>query len=50
VQDTIKKDLTFHFAEHMDDVLKIALLDRPATPREAKPAEPAVVSQETARV
>ena len=47
VQDTIKKDLTFHFAEHMDDVLKIALLDRPATPREAKPAEPAAVSQET---
>jgi ATP-dependent Lon protease len=47
VQDTIKKDLTFHFAEHMDDVLKIALLDRPATPREAKPAEPAPVSKET---
>ena len=50
VQDTIKKDLTFHFAEHMDDVLKIALLDRPATPREAKPAEPAVIPSEPARV
>jgi ATP-dependent Lon protease len=50
VQDTIKKDLTFHFAEHMDDVLKIALLDRPATPREAKPAEPAVIPAEAARV
>jgi ATP-dependent Lon protease len=48
VQDTIKKDLTFHFAEHMDDVLKIALLDRPATPREAKPAEPAAIPTEAA--
>jgi ATP-dependent Lon protease len=41
IPDTIKKDLTFHFVEHMDDVLPLALLDRPATPLEAKPAEPA---------
>jgi len=39
IPDTIKKDLTFHFVEHMDDVLPLALLDRPATPSEAKPAE-----------
>jgi len=42
IPDTIKKDLTFHFVEHMDDVLPLALLDRPATPDEAKPAETAV--------
>jgi ATP-dependent Lon protease len=39
IPDTIKNDLTFHFVEHMDDVLPLALLDRPATPDEAKPAE-----------
>jgi ATP-dependent Lon protease len=39
IPDTIKKDLTFHFVEHMDEVLPLALLDRPATPNEAKPAE-----------
>ncbi|HKH48072.1 MAG TPA: endopeptidase La [Thermoanaerobaculia bacterium] len=39
IPETIKKDLTFHFVEHMDDVLPLALLDRPATPSEAKPAE-----------
>ncbi|HYU36174.1 MAG TPA: endopeptidase La [Thermoanaerobaculia bacterium] len=43
IPDTIKKDLTFHFVEHMDDVLPLALLDRPATAEEAKPAETAAV-------
>jgi ATP-dependent Lon protease len=43
IPDTIKKDLTFHFVEHMDEVLQIALIDRPATPSEAKPAEPVVI-------
>ncbi len=46
IPDTIKKDLTFHFVEHMDDVLPLALLDRPATPQEAKPAETAVVAKD----
>ena len=50
IPDTIKKDLTFHFVEHMDEVLQIALIDRPATPSEAKPAEPAVIQPETAHV
>jgi ATP-dependent Lon protease len=27
IPETIKKDLTFHFVDHMDEVLKIALLD-----------------------
>jgi ATP-dependent Lon protease len=43
IPDTIKKDLTFHFVEHMDEVLELALIDRPATPSEAKPAEPVVI-------
>ena len=30
----------FHFVEHMDDVLRVALLDRAATPAEAKPETP----------
>jgi len=40
IPETIKKDLTFHFVEHMDEVLEIALLDRLATPSEAKPDPP----------
>ncbi|HEX7186529.1 MAG TPA: endopeptidase La [Thermoanaerobaculia bacterium] len=43
IPETITKDLQFHFVEHMDEVLKIALLDRPATPSEAKPDPPAPV-------
>ena len=46
IPDTIKKDLTFHFVEHMDDVLPLALLDRPATPEEAKPAEAAPLAKD----
>lgn len=48
IPDTIKKDLTFHFVEHMDDVLPLALLDRPATPEEAKPAEAPVSKKQPA--
>jgi ATP-dependent Lon protease len=48
IPDTIKKDLTFHFVEHMDDVLPLALLDRPATPGEAKPAETAIPAPQPA--
>jgi ATP-dependent Lon protease len=40
IPEAIKKDLTFHFVEHMDEVLEIALLDRLATPSEAKPDPP----------
>ncbi len=40
IPDTIKKDLTFHFVEHMDEVAGIALIDRPATPTEARPETP----------
>src|SRR4029078_1099008 len=40
IPEAIKKDLTFHFVEHMDEVLDIALLDRLATPSEAKPDPP----------
>jgi len=40
IPETITKDLAFHFVEHMDDVLEIALLPRLATPSEAKPDPP----------
>ncbi|MEA2564792.1 MAG: ATP-dependent Lon protease [Acidobacteriota bacterium] len=30
IPDTIKKDLVFHFVEHMDEVLKLALIDETA--------------------
>jgi ATP-dependent Lon protease len=40
IPEALTKGLTFHFAEHMDDVLQVALLDRPATPAEAKPETP----------
>ena len=30
IPDTIKKDLTFHFVEHMDEVLKLALISETA--------------------
>jgi ATP-dependent Lon protease len=40
IPETLTKGLTFHFVEHMDDVLRVALLDRPATPTEAKPETP----------
>jgi ATP-dependent Lon protease len=40
IPEAIKKDLSFHFVEHMDEVLGVALLDRPATPNEAKPDTP----------
>ena len=47
IPDTITKDLTFHFVEHMDEVLAIALLDRLATPTEAKPDTPEAAPVET---
>jgi len=39
IPDTIKKDLVFHFVEHMDEVLKLALIDEtaPAPAPEAVP-------------
>ncbi|HEX3531176.1 MAG TPA: endopeptidase La [Thermoanaerobaculia bacterium] len=40
IPEALTKGLTFHFVEHMDDVLRVALLDRPATPTEAKPETP----------
>jgi ATP-dependent Lon protease len=48
IPDAIKKDLTFHFVEHMDEVLEIALLDRLATPTEAKPDPPPASSPDAA--
>src|SRR6185436_11095754 len=48
IPDTIKKDLAFHFVDHMDEVVPLALLDRPATPDEAKPAETAVSKDQPA--
>jgi ATP-dependent Lon protease len=47
IPDTITKDLTFHYVEHMDEVLAIALLDRLATPSEAKPDTPAAAPVDT---
>ena len=44
VPETIKKGLGFHFAEHMDEVLELALLPLPepaAAPPEAPAAQPA---------
>jgi ATP-dependent Lon protease len=39
IPDTIKKGLEFHFVEHMDEVLKIALIDEPSseTPQATAP-------------
>jgi ATP-dependent Lon protease len=39
IPDTIKKDLRFHFVEHMDDVLKLALIDEKGAPERAEAAE-----------
>jgi ATP-dependent Lon protease len=47
IPDTITKDLTFHYVEHMDEVLAIALLDRLATPSEAKPDTPDAAAVDT---
>jgi ATP-dependent Lon protease len=49
VPETIRQDLVFHFVDHMDEVLKIALLERAAPPALAAPAaeptpEPATVA------
>jgi ATP-dependent Lon protease len=38
ISETIKDGLTFHFVDHMDDVLKIALLEAPEAPRSEAPA------------
>jgi len=46
IPDTIKKDLTFHFVEHMEDVLTFALRDHPGTPREASPDAPPAASED----
>jgi ATP-dependent Lon protease len=45
IPDTIKKDLVFHFVEHMDEVLKLALIDETAP----EPA-PEAVQPQTATV
>ncbi|RPH57230.1 endopeptidase La, partial [bacterium] len=34
ISDTIKEGLTFHFVEHMDEVLKLALVDGEFVPKE----------------
>ncbi len=39
IPDTIKKDLQFHFVEHMDEVLAIALIDEPSR-KPRKPRKP----------
>jgi ATP-dependent Lon protease len=47
---TITEGLTFHFVDHMDDVLKIALIDEaPAAEVTATPDAPASVSSEPAQ-
>jgi ATP-dependent Lon protease len=44
VPESIRKDLSFHFVDHMDEVLQIALLDGAAAAGEAKAApEPVTV-------
>ena len=51
IPDTIKKDLEFHFVEHMDEVLQIALIDEssPETPEALAAGQP-TGQPETARV
>ncbi len=44
IPDTIKKDLVFHFVEHMDEVLKLAFID------EAAPAQAPETVPQTANV
>jgi ATP-dependent Lon protease len=44
IPDTIKKDLQFHFVEHMGEVLKIALIDEPSP--EAPEAAAAVATDQ----
>ena len=39
IPDTIKKDLTFHFVEHMEEVLPLALLDAAPDPPSAEPTD-----------
>jgi len=46
IPDMIKKDLCFHFVEHMDEVLKLALIDPNAPPQPALEPEPAVPSDQ----
>jgi ATP-dependent Lon protease len=38
ISDTIKEGLTFHFVDHMDDVLKLALVDGEFVPKETPAA------------
>jgi ATP-dependent Lon protease len=49
IPDTIKKDLQFHFVEHMDEVLQIALIDEPS-PEAAAPEAVATDQPQTATV
>ena len=44
IPDTIKKGLEFHFVEHMDDVLKIALIDEPSPETSETPQATAPVA------
>jgi ATP-dependent Lon protease len=50
ISDTIKDGLTFHFVDHMDDVLKIALLEKPEASRVETPAAVSSVQPATASV
>jgi ATP-dependent Lon protease len=50
IPDTIKKDLEFHFVEHMDDVLKIALIDEPSPETPETPETIATDQHQTASV
>ncbi|MFY9822635.1 MAG: endopeptidase La [Thermoanaerobaculia bacterium] len=47
IPETIKEGLTFHFVDHMDEVLKLALIDEtPAAAVNASSAEPASLPSE----
>jgi ATP-dependent Lon protease len=50
IPDTIKKDLQFHFVEHMDEVLKIALIDEPSPETPEATATVATDQPQTASV
>jgi ATP-dependent Lon protease len=50
ISDTITEGLTFHFVDHMDEVLNLALLETPAALPAQTPAAVASVQPETASV
>jgi ATP-dependent Lon protease len=50
ISDTITEGLTFHFVDHMDEVLNLALLETPAASPAQTPAAVPSVQPETASV